>query len=75
MSDFTNEELVTLRNALNAWAVGCVSKAAYNWHAADLNYVLMGGNNKNVEACQKLIERIDAELEQRKGATCNEASK
>jgi len=70
MSDFTNDELVTLRNALNAWAVGTVNKASYNWHAADLAYVLAGGANRNVQACQRLIERIDAELETRKGAIC-----
>lgn len=73
--DLTNDELVTLIHSLNAWAVGQLHRASYNWHAADLNYVLSGGANGYVEQAKALIAKLEAELERRKDEQCEPASK
>ena len=75
MNDLTNEELVTLLAALNAYAVGKIKRAAYQSDIADLQYVLMGGSNDPVGKASELSKRLVTELERRKAQQCSEANK
>lgn len=71
--NFTTEQLVTLERALNCYAVTHVKNAAYNSHAASLDYVLGGGANGVVAAAKELLAMVGDELERRK--TCTEANR
>lgn len=72
MSDFTNDELALIVAAIDSSCCAYLNQATR--HPTDITYVLAGAGSKQFSQSIELRAKVLAELEQRKGATCNEAS-